>query len=509
VRRARDGEQIETLDGKGRALDSSMLVICDAVRPIAVAGVMGGEFSGINDNTREMVFEAASFFGPSIRVTSRKLGMRTESSARFEKGLNPAVTRLAIDRACQLVEELRAGTVVAGSVDVDFSDKTPRRLPLNAPFINALLGTDIPASEMAGILRSLDFSVDEGGTITVPSFRTDIECDADIAEEVARIHGYDKIPTVLSKTQPTQGMLTGKQKARKRIDACLVSQGLYEIQTYSFIGPRDYDSIRMPADSPLRKSVVIANPLGEDTSLMRTTTIPSMLRTLAGNFNHRNPGAALYEIGKVYLPAKEPDRLPEEREIITIGFYGNGDYYTLKGIVEALLEEFGVRNWEIAADPSQFCFHPGRSAVITAGGSPLAVLGQIHPLVSKNYDIGEELYVAAVDLALLLQSARDEKAYKPLPRFPAVERDLALITDETLPASAVEALIRKSAGNLLEKLSLFDVYKGRQIPDGKRSLAYSLVLRSDDRTLTDDEADKIISGIVSVLERELQITLRK
>ena len=507
VRRARPGESIETLDGVRRALSDSMLVIADRDKPVAVAGVMGGQFSGIADDTNTIVFESAMFSGPSIRITAKKLGLRTEASARYEKGLDAQLTVTALDRACELVEQLGAGEVCRGYIDVNRSDYHPTRIPLDPEWINGFLGTDIPANFMREALRSLDFGVDDDGIITVPSYRADVSHKADVAEEIGRIYGYNKIPVTLMRGATTRGGLNPEQKFEKKVNQTLQALGLTEITTYSFISPKYYDNIRLAADSPLRRSVRIANPLGEDTGIMRTTLLPSMMEVLRGNYNNRNMDAQLYELGTVYLPRSE-EELPDERQQIAMGLYGEkADYYTLKGAVEELLDALGIDEYDVKACADDPSFHPGRCATVLIDGEPAAVLGEIHPQVQQNYGMDVRVYAALIDFSSLFENARGDRQYRPLPRFPATTRDIAVTCDEGTPVLEIEKVIRAAAGDVLEAIELFDVYRGKQVPAGKKSAAFRIRMRAADRTLTDDEADGVMGRIIGLLAQK-EIFLR-
>ena len=504
VRNAAPGETITTLDGVVRTLSPEMLVIADEKAPSAVAGVMGGEFSGITDDTTTIVFESANFKGSSVRLTSKKLGLRTESSGRFEKGLDPNNCLPAIERACELIELLGAGKVMDGIIDVDNSTHTPLVLELDPAWVCGFLGIDLSWERMAEILTSLDFKVD-GHKVTVPSYRADVEDKADLAEEIARIYGYDKIPST-ALNGLAQGSLTPRQKFDRKIHNTLLGLGLYEIITYSFISPRYYDKINLPADSELRRSVVISNPLGEDTSVMRTTAIPSMLEVLARNYNNRNPQAALYEMAVEYSPREEG--LPLEAPKVMLGLYGGeSDFFYLKGIIEVLLERLGVTGWEVEAISNHPAFHPGRTAQLLIEGKVLGTFGEVHPAVCENYGLGVKAYVACLDTELLFEHAVTKAQYRPLPKFPATTRDIALLCDDQLPVAKLEKAIRTAAGELLEKVELFDVYRGQQIAAGKKSVAYNLNLRAASRTLTDAEADATVERILSALA-ELGATLR-
>ena len=497
VRNAKEGESIMTLDGIERPLSPEMLAICDAEKPSAVAGVMGGEYSGIMDDTNTIVFEAACFNGPSIRTTAKKLGMRTESSARFEKGLDSETCIPAIMRACELVEMLGAGEVIGGMINVDNSGYKPTEIELNPDWINEFIGIDASRDEMVKILEDIGCKMN-GNTIIVPSFRKDLEHKADIAEEIARFYGYDKIPTTAIRGT-AQGALTDYQKFERTATETLLAQGCYQISTYSFISPKYYDKILLPADSELRKSVTILNPLGEDTSVMRTIVIPSMMETLAKNYNNRNASASLFEIANEYIPV-EGQELPNENPVITIGQYGAScDFFTLKGVVETLLASLSVEDISVEADSTFPYYHPGRCAKLYSGETYLGTIGEIHPAVAENYGIGTRVYVARLDCNTLFAVRSGDKEYHPLPKFPATTRDLALLCDDELPVQSIEKAIRAGAGKLLEKTELFDIYKGKQIPEGKKSVAFNITMRSADRTLTDEDVEKAMNKILKNL----------
>ncbi len=505
VRTAKDGEQITTLDGIDRDLDPSMLVIADEEKPVAVAGVMGGEYSGIMDDTNTIVFESACFNGPSTRITAKKLGMRTESSGRFEKELDPASCMPAIQRALELVELLDAGDVISGIIDCDKSDHTQRTLPFRPDWVNDFIGINVSAEEQKAILERIDFKV-ENDTIYIPSFRNDIEHQADISEEIARFYGYQNIPN-----RPLSGVANAKktpaQILERRISDTLLGCGLSEIATFSFISPKHYDKIRLAADSPKRNSVVISNPLGEDTSVMRTTVLPSMLDVLARNYNNRNESAKLFEISNEYIPNGE-DTLPDENQMVTMGMYGDKcDFFTLKGVVEELLYACGVDDYDVQAVTDDPTFHPGRTAEILVDGKRIALLGEAHPTVLSNYEIGTKAYLAQVDFALLLQVGNTDRKYHQLPRFPASNRDLAFVCDADLPVLKLEKMIAAAVGKILENIALFDVYVGAQIPEGMKSVAFSIRMRAADRTLTDEEADAAMQRAINAL-KEIGIELR-
>lgn len=499
VRKAQDGETLMTLDGVDHTFTKDMLVICDAEKPVAVAGVMGGEHSGIMDDTKTVVFESASFHGTNVRLTSKKLGMRTDASSRFEKGISAELTMPAILRACELVEMLGAGDVVDGIIDVDNSDKTPKTVAFEPDWINSFLGIQLPKEEMVKILTDLGFTV-ENDCITVPHFRIDIEHKVDIAEEIVRIFGYNNIPTT-APTGISRGIVTPYQKFERSINNIMLELGCYEIQTYSFISPKYYDNILLPENSPLRKSVTISNPLGEDTSVMRTTTIPSMLEILSRNYNNRNPYFWAYELGTEYLPKAE-NQLPDENPQLTIGLYGNeADFYTLKGMAEVLLERLGIEDTDVVPCCDNPTFHPGRCAALSKDGTAIGILGEISPKATENYSIGTKVYLAKLDITALFNLRKPEKSYTPLPKYPATSRDLSLICDNELPIITLEKAIKNAVGNILEKVELFDVYKGSQIPADKKSVSYSITMRSDKGTLTDEEADGAVKRALKQLEK--------
>lgn len=505
VRSAKNGEKITTLEGAEHELTDRMLVIADAEKPIAVAGVMGGEYSGIMDDTATVVFESASFQGSSVRTTAKALGIRTESSARFEKGLDPRNCYEAILRACELVELLGAGEVVDGIIDEAHFNAEPKRVKLEPEWTNRFLGINVTRDYMVEVLESLSFQV-EGDDIIVPSFRIDIEHKADIAEEIARIYGYNNIPTTVIRGV-AEASLTPEQKFETSIGSTMLALGCSEVATYSFISPKYYDKLGLPQDSVLRRSVKISNPLGEDTSVMRTTTLPSMLEVLSRNYNNRNPKAWMYELGKVYLPKGE-EELPDENNKLTIGLYGgNADFYTLKGMVETLLDRLNVTGWDIAVSPDVIPFHSGRCATISKDGVELGVLGEVHPVTLETYGIGTKAYLACFDFAALYEGQSEEKSYHPLPKFPASNRDLSVVCDEDLPVIEIEKTIRQSVGKILEQVEFFDIFRGDQIGKHKKSVSYSIVLRAQDRTLNDEEADNAIKKVLKNLEK-IGVTLR-
>nr|WP_297171177.1 phenylalanine--tRNA ligase subunit beta [uncultured Agathobaculum sp.] len=512
VRRARNGEAIQTLDGQDHDLTDQMLAICDNDKPVAVAGVMGGANSEIEDDTRTVVFESACFHGATVRVTAKILGMRTEASGRFEKGLDPRMTLDAVNRACELVELLGAGEVVDGIIDVDNTDPTPKRLPFEPDRMNNLLGLSLPAAEQQGYLEKLGFTV-ENGEVIVPSFRTDIARMCDLAEEVARMYGYDKIPTTLYAGEMVQGEYSPRQMAERAASLVCREAGFDEAMTHSFISPKFYDLIGWAADDPRRISTTIRNPLGEDFSIMRTTVLPSMLQSLAHNHAHRNPAASLYEMGTVYLPAvkdgkADADVLPHEKKVLTLGSYGRLSFFQFKGVIEAICRELNVKDVQFVPEKANPSYHPGRCASVLIGGTPAGVFGTVHPAVAERCGLSGEVLAAELALDALFAAINPEKLYHPLPKFPASTRDIAVLVDDDVPAAAMQAAIEQAAGAILESARLFDVYKGQGIPAGKKSVAYSLSMRAPDRTLTDEECDKAMKGALAALEKGFGAVLR-
>ncbi|MDB7829333.1 phenylalanine--tRNA ligase subunit beta [Intestinimonas butyriciproducens] len=505
VRRAKDGETLTTLDGTPRKLNPSMLVIADAHRAVGLAGIMGGENSEIVDDTVDVVFESANFDGTCIRKGALALGMRTEASAKFEKGLDPMNTLPAVNRACELVELLGAGEVVDGVIDILNHVPQPTVLELEPEKINDLLGTDVSGEEMASILRKLDFQV-EGDRITVPSWRGDVLTMADLAEEVARFHGYNRIPVTLMRGTTTQGGYSPAQRLERRLGQTCRSAGYDEIITYSFISPTYYDKIGWAPEDPRRRSLKILNPLGEDTSIMRTTTLPSMLEILARNYNFRNKSARLYELGRIYLP--RADGLADEPKVLSLGAYGDIDFFGLKGVVEALLHSIRVGGVSYQACRDNASYHPGRCATVCVGGEQIGVLGQIHPTVCANYGVDTALYCAELSFEALMRFQGPEPEYVPLPKFPSVARDIAVVCDASIPVATLENCISRGARGLLKEVELFDIYTGAPIPAGKKSVAFNLTLRSDERSLTAAEADEDVKSVLELLQKELGAVLR-
>ena len=509
VRRAADGEVIKTLDEQDRTLTANDLVIADGKRAVAIAGVMGGFNSEVKDDTTTVVFESATFDGASVRLTAQRVGLRTEASSRYEKGLDYNNTVPAVERACQLVEQLGCGEVVGGMIDVMGNVTDMKTLPFRPDKINAFLGTDIPTEDMVKIFDMLEIKVDlDKMTVTPPSFRPDLEGEADIAEEVARFYGYDKIPVTLLSGEATCGKKTERQKAQDAIGEVLNAQGMYEIYTYTFVSPSIFDKLNIPQDSDMRNVVKITNPLGEDTSVMRTTTIASMLDILSRNYNYRNPAAKLFEIGKVFIPTEE-GKLPEEPVKITMGMYGGKvDFYDLKGICESMFADLHVEKVKYEAVTDNPTFHPGRCAKLTAGGKMLGIMGEIHPAVTRKYGIETPVYIAELDFENVFVNINTNIKFKELPKFPAVTRDIAMLVDKTIPVADIEEIIVRASGKNLESVSLFDVYEGEQIPEGKKSVAYSAVYRAADRSLTGEEVQKSFDKVVRSLEHQLGAQLR-
>ncbi|AAM24889.1 phenylalanyl-tRNA synthetase beta chain [Caldanaerobacter subterraneus subsp. tengcongensis MB4] len=513
VRRARDGEKLVTLDGKERILDSSMLVIADEEKAIGLAGVMGGENTEITDSTVNILIESANFKGSNIRHTSKKLGLRSEASARFEKGLDPEITVLACERAAQLMEKYCGGEVLKGIVDEYPKPMERTVLTVRPDRINKFLGTNLATSEMIEILRSLEFEVVEKGEeleIKVPHFRKDVTMEADIAEEIARLYGYNNIEDSLMKNaQTTLGSLTKEQQLEEKAREVLLACGLNEIVTMSFMGERDLDRINVPKDSVLRKAVKIINPLGEEQSLMRTTLLPFMLNVAYTNYSRKVGEFRAFEISRVFLPKELPlKELPEEVKTISLGMYGKEvDFYTIKGVIEELLEVMGIVDVEYvrAEEPS---YHPGRSAKILFKEEVLGVFGEVHPDVLENYDLPVRVYAGELNLDKIIKFANVDKKYTPLPKYPAVERDIAVVVDKDLFVAEVEKVIKETGRGFVEKTALFDVYKGPNIPEGKKSVAFSIWYRSYEKTLTDEEVNEVHARIVKALEEKLGAKLR-
>ena len=507
VRRSEPGEALTTLDGNVRTLTPGMLVIADETKPIGLAGIMGGENSEIMDDTVDVVFESANFNGTSIRQTALALGMRTEASGKFEKNIDPLLTLPAVDRACELVELLGAGEVMDGVIDVLNDIPEPRTIELEPDRINALLGTDISEADMVEYLRRLEIPV-EGHEIRVPSWRPDLVGMADIAEEVGRLFGYNNIPTTTFRGAATEGGYTEAMKLENRAGSLCRSLGYSEILTYSFVSPSIFDQIRLPEDSSLRNAMRIQNPLGEDASIMRTVALPSMLAILARNNAYHNDAVKLYELAKVYLP-KPGQTLPDEPKHLVLGTYGeHEDFFKMKGEIEAFLRGMNVPEARYTAEKHDPTFHPGRCARVSVGGVDLGCFGQIHPLVARSYGIDGEIFAAELNFTALLSLQLPEKTYTPLPKYPAVTRDIAVVCGEAVTVAALSDCIRAAGGKLLRSVELFDIYRGKGIASGSKSAAFRLTLRADDRTLTDADSDGVVSAVLAALEKELNAKLR-
>lgn len=511
VRRAADGDEFQTLDEQVRKLDKDILMICDAEKEIGIAGIMGGENSKITDHVKTVMFEAATFNGPNIRKSAKRLGLRTDASGKFEKGLDPHNAEAAINRACQLIQELGCGEVVGGMVDVCQPMKDKARIKFEPDRINDLLGTDVSAEDMMAIFSMLEIEYDENtNELIAPTYRQDLECCADIAEEVARFFGYDKIPSTLPTGAATTGKLSFKlrieQKARDIAEYCGFSQGM----TYSFESPKVFDKLLLPADSPLRKTVVIANPLGEDFSIMRTISLNGMLTSLATNYNRRNKDVRLYELGNIYLPYQFPlTELPDERMQFTLGMYGEGDFFTMKGVVEEFFDAIGL-NKKVVYDPEagKPFLHPGRQADIVYAGKTVGYLGEVHPKVCENYDIGTRAYIAVLDMPVIVEKATFDRKYEGIAKYPAVSRDISMVVPRNILAGQIESMIEQRGGKLLESYKLFDIYEGEQIKEGFKSVAYSISFRAKDRTLEESDVAAAMKKILNGLE-SLGIELRQ
>lgn len=510
VKRANDGDEFQTLDGQVRKLDSSILMINDGEKEVGIAGIMGGENSKITDDVKTLLFEAACFDGTNIRLSAKKVGMRTDASGKFEKGLDPNQASEAINRACQLIEELGAGEVVGGMVDVYAEVREPRSVPFDAEKINKLLGTQIPEEEMLAIFQKLELIYDEKKKeVLVPTFRQDLECMADLAEEVVRFFGYNNVPTTLPTGEATTGKLSYKLRieavAREIAEFCGFSQGM----AYSFESPKVFDKLLLPVDSKLRQAIQISNPLGEDFSIMRTISLNGMLTSLATNYNRRNKNVRLYELGNIYLPKELPlSELPEERMQFTLGMYGEGDFFTMKGVVEEFLEKVGIRE-KLTYDPhaGMVFLHPGRQAKIMYKEQVLGYLGEVHPQVRDNYEIGERTYIAVLDMPALIPYTTFDRKFSDIAKYPSVTRDISMVMPKSIMVGQIEDIIERKGGKILESYSLFDIYEGNQIMEGYKSVAYSITFRAPDRTLEDKDVTEAMNRILKSL-KELGIELR-
>lgn len=511
VERALDGEKFTTLDEIERELDSSILMIKDASKSVAIAGIMGGLNSEIQDDTTEVIFESANFEGTNIRVSSKKLNLRSESSSRFDKDIDPNLAKLAIDRACALICELGCGEVMEGTIDVYNSVKEESSITVDSKWINKFLGTDISKEEMKEALDSLDLKTKLNGNdlnITIPTFRIDIAIKEDIAEEVARIYGYDKIPTTIFKVATEREPKYKNDILTDVVIETMIGSGVNQSISYSFVSPKVFDKVNIPADSKLRNVVKIKNPLGEDYSVMRTTTLPSIMESLGRNYSRNNDYVRLFEIGRTYIPNEDQTKLPTEKNVLTIGIYGDCDYLDLKGIVENVIDGLGITKAKYVRESENPSYHPGKTASLMVRNKKVGVFGEIHPDVTESYGIDVDCYVAELDLDVLFEASSTTKTYKPLPKFPAVTRDIALLCDDSILVAEIEETIRKAGGNLVEKVQLFDIYKGAQIPEGKKSIAYAIAYRDEKKTLEDKDIAKVHDKILKALEHKLGAVLR-
>lgn len=512
VRRAKDNEKMMTLDGEERTLEDTMLVIAGLDEILGVAGVMGGEGSKVKDETGMILLEAANFRPESVRKTSKKLGLRTDASTKFEKHLDPNNAYLAMERACQLAEMIGAGRVLSGTIDINANTRQQKTVAYNPDHINRLLGTQIPEAEMVGYFKSLEFVVDEvNKTVTAPTFRFDIEREADLAEEVARLYGYDKLPVTLATGTPTVGKKNFTQRMEDLTRSVMEACGVNEAMTYSFESPKVFDKLLIEQGSSLRQAVTIDNPLGEDFSIMRTSTVNGMLQALGTNYAKRNEGVRLYEIGTIYEPESLPlTKLPKESSKLTLGMYGQCDFYDAKGVLETLFDAMSILEFvEFSPDLDLPFLHPGRKASILLGEEVIGYLGEVHPSAADNYGIDEKAYIAVVDMASLIGRASLDHRYKPVPKYPAVNRDVAMLIKDEVLVGSIEKVIKQRGGKLLESLVLFDVYKGAQIQEGHKSVAYALSFRAEDHTLSENEIQKVMTKILGGLEEELGATLRQ
>ncbi|MEA4972196.1 MAG: phenylalanine--tRNA ligase subunit beta [Candidatus Metalachnospira sp.] len=510
VRNAEKGEKITTLDGNERQLDASMLVISDINKAVAIAGIMGGENSKVNGSSDTILFESANFSGPNIRVSAKKLGLRTDASSKYEKGLDPNLALDAVNRAVQLVEMLGCGEVVKGMVDCYPNKRESWTLGYNPEKINKFLGADISEEEMIDIFSRIELVADKATkTVKIPTFRPDLESFADLAEEVARFYGYGKIVPTLAAGTPTVGKRTYEQNISRMIKNSLISNGLCEAITYTFESPKVFDKLNIPEGDKLRDTVTISNPLGEDFSIMRTTTLNGMLTSLSTNYNRRNESAGLFEFAKIYIPKAVPvTELPDEYVKVTIGMYGNADFFGIKGIVEHTLDTLGIADTEFEPLTDIPWMHPGRTAAVEIGGERIGYVGELHPKVAKNYGIGTRAYIAVLDEASLAKAANLDKVYKPLPKFPAVVRDISMLVGDNIYVRDIEKVISANGGALLENIELFDVYKGGQIVEGSKSVSFSITFRAENKTLVDDEVNSVMTDILTALEKELGAVLR-
>ncbi|MBY6930814.1 phenylalanine--tRNA ligase subunit beta [Clostridium botulinum] len=510
VERAKNGEKFTTLDEVERELDDSMLCIKDDNKIVGLAGIMGGLNSEIKEDTTEVIFESANFDGTNIRVNSKKLNLRSEASGRFEKDIDPNLAKLAIDRACALICELGAGEVIEGTIDIYNKKKEEEKVIVDSNWVNKFLGTNLSKEEMKKCLDSVDLFTEIDGdnlNVTAPTFRIDIAIKEDIAEEIARIHGYDVIPATIFSVATSREPKYRKRLLDDKVVMLATGSGLNQSISYSFVSPKVFDKINVPEDSELRNVVKIKNPLGEDYSVMRTTTIPSMMECLGRNYSRNNDYVRLFEMAKIYIKNEDETKIPTERNILTIGMYGDCDYLDLKGAVENIVEGLGIKNSKYERESENVSYHPGKTAKLVIGKNVVGTLGEVHLDVTENYGIDVPCFIAELNLDALYESADMDRKYKALPKFPAVTRDIALLVEDSILVQEIEECIRKAGGNLVEKVQLFDIYKGKQIPDGKKSIAYAIAYRAD-KTLTDKEVNKVHDKILRSLEYKLGATLR-
>ncbi|MBN1045963.1 MULTISPECIES: phenylalanine--tRNA ligase subunit beta [unclassified Clostridium] len=510
VERAESGEKFTTLDEVERQLDDSMLCIKDDNKIVGLAGIMGGLNSEIKEDTTEVIFESANFDGTNIRVNSKKLNLRSEASGRFEKDIDPNLAKLAIDRACALICELGAGEVIEGTIDIYNKKKEPGKVIVDSNWVNKFLGTNLSKEEMKKCLDSVDLFTEIDGdnlNVTAPTFRIDIAIKEDIAEEIARIHGYDVIPATIFSVATSREPKYRNRLLDDKVVMLATGSGLNQSISYSFVSPRVFDKINVPEDSELRNVVKIKNPLGEDYSVMRTTTIPSMMECLGRNYSRNNDYVRLFEMAKIYIKNEDETKIPTERNILTIGMYGDCDYLDLKGAVENIIDGLGIKNSKYERESENVSYHPGKTAKLVIGKNVVGTLGEVHLDVTENYGIDVPCFIAELNLDALYESADMDRKYKALPKFPAVTRDIALLVEDSILVQEIEECIRKAGGNLVEKVQLFDIYKGKQIPDGKKSIAYAIAYRAD-KTLTDKEVNKVHDKILRSLEYKLGATLR-
>ncbi|WP_252243030.1 MULTISPECIES: phenylalanine--tRNA ligase subunit beta [unclassified Clostridium] len=510
VERAESGEKFTTLDDVERELDDSMLCIKDDNKIVGLAGIMGGLNSEIKEDTTEVIFESANFDGTNIRVNSKKLNLRSEASGRFEKDIDPNLAKLAIDRACALICELDAGEVIEGTIDIYNKKKEAGKVIVDSNWVNKFLGTNLSKEEMKKCLYSVDLFTEIDGdnlNVTAPTFRIDIAIKEDIAEEIARIHGYDVIPATIFSVATSREPKYRNRLLDDKVVMLATGSGLNQSISYSFVSPKVFDKINVPEDSELRNVVKIKNPLGEDYSVMRTTTIPSMMECLGRNYSRNNDYVRLFEMAKIYIKNEDETKIPTERNILTIGMYGDCDYLDLKGAVENIIDGLGIKNSKYERESENVSYHPGKTAKLVIGKNVVGTLGEVHLDVTENYGIDVPCFIAELNLDALYESADMDRKYKALPKFPAVTRDIALLVEDSILVQKIEECIRKAGGNLVEKVQLFDIYKGKQIPDGKKSIAYAIAYRAD-KTLTDKEVNKVHDKILRSLEYKLGATLR-